>query len=84
MAVSAGVNPDYRRVLETYCSGPGIEVVTVPIDVSEGEPRDQVEQILGEPEVDAAIDAVGFEARGHGLLDLAEVRLGSRRRSERR
>jgi len=36
------------------------------IDVSEGEPRDQVEQILGEPEVDAAIDAVGFEAHGHG------------------
>jgi glutathione-independent formaldehyde dehydrogenase len=27
---------------------------------------DQVEQILGEPEVDAAVDCVGFEARGHG------------------
>jgi glutathione-independent formaldehyde dehydrogenase len=27
---------------------------------------DQIEQILGVPEVDAAIDAVGFEARGHG------------------
>jgi len=26
----------------------------------------QVEQILGVPEVDAAVDAVGFEARGHG------------------
>ena len=36
VAVSAGVNPDYRRVLETYCSGPGIEVVTVPIDLAEG------------------------------------------------
>ena len=36
IAVSAGVNPDYRRVLETYCSGPGIEVVTVPIDLAEG------------------------------------------------
>ena len=36
VAVSAGVNPDYRRVLETYCSGPGIEVVTVPIDLEEG------------------------------------------------
>jgi glutathione-independent formaldehyde dehydrogenase len=36
------------------------------VDVSKGEPRDQVEQILGEPEVDAAIDAVGFEAHGHG------------------
>jgi glutathione-independent formaldehyde dehydrogenase len=36
------------------------------IDVSKGDPRDQIEQILGVPEVDAAVDAVGFEARGHG------------------
>ncbi len=36
VAVSAGVNPDYRRVLETYCSGPGIEVVVVPVDLAEG------------------------------------------------
>ena len=34
VAVSAGVNPDYRRVLETYCSGPGIEVITVPLDLA--------------------------------------------------
>ena len=36
------------------------------IDVSKGDPKDQVEQLLGVPEVDAAVDAVGFEARGHG------------------
>jgi glutathione-independent formaldehyde dehydrogenase len=36
------------------------------VDVSEGDPKDQIEEILGVPEVDAAIDAVGFEARGHG------------------
>ncbi|TCN31042.1 glutathione-independent formaldehyde dehydrogenase [Kribbella orskensis] len=42
------------------------------IDVSAGEPRDQVEQILGAPEVDAAIDAVGFEAHGHGSDAQAE------------
>ena len=36
------------------------------VDVSQGDPKDQVEQILGIPEVDAAVDAVGFEARGHG------------------
>ncbi|HSK94589.1 MAG TPA: aminomethyl-transferring glycine dehydrogenase subunit GcvPA [Candidatus Angelobacter sp.] len=35
VAVSAGVNPDYRRVLETYCSGPGIEVVTLPVDLAD-------------------------------------------------
>lgn len=36
------------------------------IDVSKGEPKDQIEQVLGVPEVDCAVDAVGFEARGHG------------------
>lgn len=36
------------------------------VDVSKGDPADQIEQILGVPEVDCAIDAVGFEARGHG------------------
>jgi glutathione-independent formaldehyde dehydrogenase len=36
------------------------------IDLTKGDPQDQIEQILGVPEVDAGIDAVGFEARGHG------------------
>ena len=36
------------------------------INVGDGAPEDQLEQILGVPEVDAAVDAVGFEARGHG------------------
>jgi glutathione-independent formaldehyde dehydrogenase len=30
---------------------------------------EQIEQILGVPEVDAAVDCVGFEARGHGAAD---------------
>jgi len=33
---------------------------------NKAELTDQVEQILGVPEVDAAVDCVGFEARGHG------------------
>jgi glutathione-independent formaldehyde dehydrogenase len=37
-----------------------------PIDVSKGDPKEQIQEKLGEPEVDAAVDAVGFEARGHG------------------
>jgi glutathione-independent formaldehyde dehydrogenase len=37
------------------------------IDVSKGDPKDQIAEILGVPEVDAAVDAVGFEARGHGV-----------------
>ena len=36
------------------------------IDLSSGSLTDQLEQILGVPEVDCGIDAVGFEAKGHG------------------
>jgi glutathione-independent formaldehyde dehydrogenase len=36
------------------------------VDVSKGAITDQLEQILGEPEVDCAVDAVGFEAHGQG------------------
>ncbi|WP_019970303.1 formaldehyde dehydrogenase, glutathione-independent [Mycobacterium sp. 141] len=36
------------------------------VDVSKGDPADQIEEILGVPEVDCGVDAVGFEARGHG------------------
>ena len=41
----------------------GCETVNIGEQASLG---DQIEQILGEPEVDAAVDCVGFEARGHG------------------
>ncbi|GLZ05618.1 formaldehyde dehydrogenase, glutathione-independent [Actinomadura sp. NBRC 104412] len=37
------------------------------IDLSEhADVAEQIERILGVPEVDAAVDCVGFEARGHG------------------
>jgi glutathione-independent formaldehyde dehydrogenase len=48
------------------------------IDVSKGDPKEQVAQLIGErlaeainpptkiPEIDAGVDAVGFEAHGHG------------------
>jgi glutathione-independent formaldehyde dehydrogenase len=48
------------------------------VDVSKGDPKEQIAAILGDelaeainlprsaPEVDAGVDAVGFEARGHG------------------
>ncbi|MEV0074068.1 MULTISPECIES: formaldehyde dehydrogenase, glutathione-independent [unclassified Amycolatopsis] len=41
----------------------GCEVVDLTADATLPE---QLDQIIGESEVDAAIDAVGFEARGHG------------------
>jgi glutathione-independent formaldehyde dehydrogenase len=36
------------------------------VDLTKGGPVEQIEQILGVPEVDCGIYAVGFEARGHG------------------
>src|SRR5438128_9463528 len=39
----------------------------VPIDLKkDASLADQIAEIVGSPEVDAAIDCVGFEARGHG------------------
>ena len=36
------------------------------IDVSEEDPREGIARILGREEVDAGVDAVGFEAKAHG------------------
>ncbi len=36
------------------------------VDLTKGPLVDQIAQILGEPLVDAAVDCVGFEAKGHG------------------
>jgi len=41
----------------------GFHTVDLSLDATLGE---QIEQILGEPEVDCTVDCVGFEARGHG------------------
>ena len=54
----ADLNPDRLAKAASF----GCETV----DVSQGDPKDQIEHILGVPEVDCAVDAVGFEARGHG------------------
>ena len=38
-----------------------------PIDLSKSDKlTEMIEQVVGRPDVDAAIDAVGFEAKGHG------------------
>jgi glutathione-independent formaldehyde dehydrogenase len=36
------------------------------IDVSQGEPKEQLPDVLRRREVDCSVDAVGFEAHGHG------------------
>ncbi|WP_116808136.1 formaldehyde dehydrogenase, glutathione-independent [Steroidobacter cummioxidans] len=44
------------------------------IDLSEGgKITERIEQILGVPEVDCAVDCVGFEAKGHGGADQPAV-----------
>jgi glycine dehydrogenase subunit 1 len=52
IAISTAVNPQVRRVLATYCSGPGIELVEVPADLADGgsglTPVAVVERLLDE------------------------------------
>jgi glutathione-independent formaldehyde dehydrogenase len=43
----------------------GCETIDLSKSANLGE---QIEQIVGMPEVDCAVDAVGFEARGHGAM----------------
>jgi glutathione-independent formaldehyde dehydrogenase len=53
------MNPDRLR----HAKSVGFE----PVDLTKSDKLEElIEQIIGEPEVDASIDAVGFEARGHG------------------
>ena len=58
VVIVGDLNPDRLAQARSF----GCETV----DVSQGDPKDQIEQILGVPEVDSGVDAVGFEARGHG------------------
>ncbi|HMF53888.1 MAG TPA: formaldehyde dehydrogenase, glutathione-independent [Edaphobacter sp.] len=45
-----------------------------PIDLSKSDKLEElIEQVLGVPEVDAAVDAVGFEAKGHGAHHTEEA-----------
>ena len=58
VVIVADLNEDRLKQARSF----GCETV----DVSKGDPKDQIGQLLGMPEVDCGIDAVGFEARGHG------------------
>ncbi|BDZ58531.1 glutathione-independent formaldehyde dehydrogenase [Barrientosiimonas humi] len=53
------MNPERLRQAESFgCVG--IDLTT------EGDLADKIAEVTGDPVVDAAVDAVGFEARGHG------------------
>lgn len=54
------------------------EVGFEPIDLTKSDKlEDLIEAVLGVPEVDAAVDAVGFEARGHNNEEAPAVVLNS-------
>src|SRR5262245_3384858 len=59
VVIVGDLNADRLKQAQSF----GCETIDLATDAS---PGDQIEQILGEPEVDAAVDCVGFEARGHG------------------
>ena len=54
---------DVNRTRLEHARSVGFETTDLSMDTPLG---DQIAQILGVPEVDSAVDAVGFEARGHG------------------
>ena len=59
VTIVGDMNPDRLEQARSF----GCETV----DLRTGAPLpDMIEQIVGEPVVDAAVDCVGFEARGHG------------------
>jgi glutathione-independent formaldehyde dehydrogenase len=54
---------DVNTIRLAHAKAQGFEVV----DLSKDTPlHEQIAALLGEPEVDCAVDCVGFEARGHG------------------
>jgi glutathione-independent formaldehyde dehydrogenase len=62
LGASAVIVGDQNKARLEHARSFGCETV----DVSAGEPKEQIEQILGVPFVDCGVDAVGFEAKGHG------------------
>ena len=59
VVIVGDMNPERLQQARSF----GCETVDLRTDA---ELPDMIEQILGEPVVDAAVDCVGFEARGHG------------------
>jgi glutathione-independent formaldehyde dehydrogenase len=66
VVIVGDMNPERLAQARSF----GCETVDISKDASVA---DQIEQILGEPEVDSVVDCVGFEARGHGGGAATEV-----------
>jgi glutathione-independent formaldehyde dehydrogenase len=59
VVIVGDMNPERLAQARSF----GCETIDLSQDASSA---DQIAEILGEPEVDAAVDCVGFEAKGHG------------------
>jgi glutathione-independent formaldehyde dehydrogenase len=63
LGASAIIVGDMNKERLAHARSVGFETVDLSLDASLGE---QIAQLLKVPEVDCAVDAVGFEAKGHG------------------
>ena len=63
LGAAAIIVGDMNKDRLAHARSVGFETVDLSLDASLG---DQIAQLLKTPEVDCAVDAVGFEARGHG------------------
>ncbi|MGH2483187.1 MAG: aminomethyl-transferring glycine dehydrogenase subunit GcvPA [Candidatus Limnocylindria bacterium] len=77
VAVSLAVHPQVRRVLETYCSGPGVEVVEVPADLSETgsglTDLDAVRSLVGDDVACLVVQEPNFFGVLEPMAELAEA-----------
>lgn len=65
LGASVVIIGDINRDRLVHAQSFGCEIVNLSLNVPI---QEQIEQILGVPEVDCAIDCVGFEAKGHDAL----------------
>ncbi|PZR60658.1 MAG: aminomethyl-transferring glycine dehydrogenase subunit GcvPA [Chloroflexi bacterium] len=81
IVVSTGLNPEYRRVLRTYCSGPGVEIVEVPADLAEGGSgtthADAARQALGDSIACLVAQQPNFYGQLEPMSELAEAAHGA-------
>jgi len=77
VAVSRAVHPQVRRVLETYCSGPGVEVGEVPADLSETgsglTDLDAVRSLVGDDVACLVVQEPNFFGLLEPMSELAET-----------
>jgi glutathione-independent formaldehyde dehydrogenase len=65
LGASVVIMSDINRDRLLHAQKFGCEIINPALDIPI---RDQINEILGVPEVDCAIDCVGFEAKGHDTL----------------